>query len=370
MLLKSFKYSTDKKNDKWSIDPIHFGHFNLIVGQNATGKTKLLNTLSNFNELAIENEELQLVGNYQLIFKDEELSEIYDYEVRIENQIILKEDLKLNEEIRINRNNGDSKIYSNTNKKLMEFTPPSDKLTLQVRRDVKEYPYIEKLIEWYNNFIFFEFTGINQMKLSFSNPSNINPYSFSSLLQSLIKSENNKYPVINDLNEIGYIVDDIGVGKFDSPLVPLENKRNSDNLLYLYLKERDLEFNTAQFYMSQGMYRAFVTIVTIEYMLSQDKNMCIAIDDLGEGLDYERATKLTKLLMRKVKGSKVQIIITSNDRFLINAVDLEDITFLEREGHHVKVFNYANSKKAFDEFKSIGLNNFDMLSRKMYKDWE
>ena len=53
--------------------------------------------------------------------------------------------------------------------------------------------------------------------------------------------------------------------------------------------------------------------------------------------------------------------MSTNDRFVINRVPLEEWCLLRREGHHVRVFNYDNSKAAYERFKLTGLNNFDLL---------
>ena len=114
--------------------------------------------------------------------------------------------------------------------------------------------------------------------------------------------------------------------------------------------------------MSQGMYRALSVIVILESLLTLKKQGTIAIDDLGEGLDYERSSKLMQLIAQKTKDSKLQLIITSNDRFLINKVELKSINFLKRNGHIVTAYNYANSRDTFEDFLLTGLNNFDFLS--------
>lgn len=95
----------------------------------------------------------------------------------------------------------------------------------------------------------------------------------------------------------------------------------------------------------------------------------MVIDDLGEGLDYERSTKITKLLFEKIKEARLQLIVTSNDRFLINAVDIKYLNLLERSAHVVTSYNYNNSKEKFEEFEFAGLNNFDFFAGKMYREW-
>jgi hypothetical protein len=101
--------------------------------------------------------------------------------------------------------------------------------------------------------------------------------------------------------------------------------------------------------------------VLFEYLLAKVTSGTVIIDDLGEGLDFERSTKLTKFLLNKNISSKFQVIITSNDRFLINTVDMKNINFLTRKGHIVKAANYSNNKKLFDKYLLSGLNNFDLL---------
>ncbi|MCP5046331.1 MAG: hypothetical protein GY940_04110 [bacterium] len=91
---------------------------------------------------------------------------------------------------------------------------------------------------------------------------------------------------------------------------------------------------------------------------------------MGEGLDYERSNAVTGLLLKKLGNSKIQFIATSNDRFMINAMDIENLNLLERNGHVVESYNYLNSKEMFEEFKITGLNNFDFFMGKMYKDTE
>ncbi len=86
-------------------------------------------------------------------------------------------------------------------------------------------------------------------------------------------------------------------------------------------------------------------------------------------MDYQRSSKIIELLIDKLDKSQIQLIATSNDRFLINAVDLKKLNLLERKGHFIFSYNYQNNKEKFDEFIYTGLSNFDFFSGKMYKEW-
>ena len=113
--------------------------------------------------------------------------------------------------------------------------------------------------------------------------------------------------------------------------------------------------------MSQGMYRVLALLVNINYLLLKKASTCVIIDDIGEGLDFERSCKLISLLRQKAQDSNVQIIMSTNDRFVMNEVPLTEWTVLHRVGSVVHVSNYHNSKEKFDEFKFTGLSNFSFF---------
>jgi hypothetical protein len=98
----------------------------------------------------------------------------------------------------------------------------------------------------------------------------------------------------------------------------------------------------------------------------------ILIDDIGEGLDFDRSSRLIKLLIEIAeKNDNIQLIMSTNDRFVMNNVPLEYWQVIQRNGGECKVFNYQNSKGKFDEFEYTGLNNFDFLRTDfLNSEWE
>jgi len=183
---------------------------------------------------------------------------------------------------------------------------------------------------------------------------NTTPY----LLREIIENKEILDRIIKDFSGIGYPVEDIGV--------KIQKMQGISEVCIATVKEKDLSCETLQPNMSQGMFRALSLLVIIEHILNSNKKCTVPIDDIGEGLDYNRSCKLTCLLLDKIKNSKLQLIITSNDRFLINSVDIKNINFLGRQGHLVKAFNYFNSKDKYEEFIFSGLDNFDFLRGRMY----
>jgi len=92
----------------------------------------------------------------------------------------------------------------------------------------------------------------------------------------------------------------------------------------------------------------------------------VIVDDIGEGLDFERSKSLINLLIGKAQKNSVQLIMASNDRFIMNVVPLEHWIVLHREEGKVRAFNSSNSKSTFEEFEFMGLSNFDFFSGKYF----
>ncbi len=94
------------------------------------------------------------------------------------------------------------------------------------------------------------------------------------------------------------------------------------------------------------------------------------IDDIGEGLDFDRATKLISIVIRQAEQIYSQFCMTTNDRFVMNKVPLEYWCILEREKGKVKSINPRNSSDTFKDFEEYGFNNFDLFAKGFYSKSE
>jgi hypothetical protein len=130
----------------------------------------------------------------------------------------------------------------------------------------------------------------------------------------------------------------------------------------LYIKEADLNSVTEQAEISQGMFRALSLFIQINYSLLASKPSCIVIDDIGEGLDYQRSSSIIKILIEKAETGLVQLIMSTNDEFIMNGVPIEYWSLIERTPGSAKLHNIYNSREKIEEFKFIGLNNFDLFT--------
>jgi hypothetical protein len=175
-----------------------------------------------------------------------------------------------------------------------------------------------------------------------------------------------KKSIINDMEKLGYEIDYIDLRtpkglKFIGPaLYPSPQG--------FIVKEHDLPGNTEQSDMSQGMFRAFSLIIQMNYSQLASIPSCIMIDDIGEGLDYDRSTALIKLIIEKANTSSIQLIMSTNDRFVMNNVPLEYWAVMERLSNTAKIHNYENAKKKFDDFELSGLSNFDFFASEFWQE--
>ncbi|OYY38129.1 MAG: hypothetical protein B7X65_04210 [Polaromonas sp. 39-63-25] len=164
--------------------------------------------------------------------------------------------------------------------------------------------------------------------------------------------------LIQDMKEVGYYLDSIDIGAPVSVVLPPTPNGEIHGLL---LKEKDLEGFTDQIGMSQGMYRVLSLLINVDYFQLKGKGSCILVDDIGEGLDFERSCRLISLLRKKAEEFKLQIVISTNDRFVMNEVPLEEWAVAQRKGNRVSFKNIENSRQIFENFKFTGLSNFSFL---------
>lgn len=351
MKLLSFTYKSIMQNDWELIDLTLNPKINLLVAQNATGKSTTLKHIILFSQILKElniTSSFPIIG-YECIFQNDRKT-ILKYNLKTilkgnsdeDPTVHFYEELYLDDKLVLTRDGEDAEIYS---MKLNEFTkisPPKNKLIIHVRRDRIEYPYLEDLMNWTENTKLFEFSRISPLH----NKTKEN-YDVGKLLSKVSLMQKNS--ILKDINSIGYQIENISTLNWEDEYV-------------IEIKEKKIENEISQRRISQGLFRALSVLIFIEFYLYNNKSGTLLVDDLGEGLDYERATKLGKLLVQKLENSNIQFIATSNDSFLMDVVPIKYWNILQRDGNTVRALNYQNSKEQFDEFKLSGLSNFYLFS--------
>ncbi|MFA5791670.1 MAG: AAA family ATPase [Candidatus Paceibacterota bacterium] len=370
MILESIKYAEFKgTNKEWSLTHPNLGKVNLIVGKNASGKTRTVNIISSLSNLLSGKVKPNLQSSdYNVVFKDKGVD--IQYKFIIAESKVVSEELIKNRKILLKRNKGGKgKIVTYPSNKSVNFQTPDSELTSNVRRDSVQHPFFEDLYSWSSKLHLYRFgKEMGQDKLMLSKQDVVNEPKLKEAegVFATFKEGKEKYgmkfvnSVIKDMGSIGYNLEYI---KIDKPTNIVANME----LLCLVIKERDIIKPISQLEISTGMFRALSLIIQINYYAFASKQNCILIDDIGEGLDFDRATKLIEIIIKKAENSDTQLIMSTNDRFVMNNVPLKYWSIIQRNNKGSKIFNYQNSKKIFDEFEFTGLNNFDFFSKDFFE---
>ena len=88
----------------------------------------------------------------------------------------------------------------------------------------------------------------------------------------------------------------------------------------------------------------------------------LLIDDLGEGLDYSRATHIGEKVFNACENGNLQLIASSNDSFLMDVVDISKWQIVRSKNSKLSVINQTNQPELFEMFRMTGLSNFDLFS--------
>jgi len=369
MKLISLDYAQYEGQPKqWRLSGLSLGNVNLLVGRNASGKTRTLNIIVGLAKLLSPITKLGFdSGNYDVKFDDD--GKILNYVLHFEHTKIVSERFVEEGKVLLERSAGGiGKIWAVKINDLIDFQAPEDQLAAVVRQDAIQHPFLAPLQKWARSLYHYPFgTPLGQDQFIIEAKDPIAPFDLKDFRRVVLifKRGLNEYrdpfkqSIMKDMDRIGYPLSDINIQPPTSIIIggPLPGP-----FMGLCVHEKALAGVTDQIDMSQGMFRALSVIIQITYAQMSNTASSILIDDIGEGLDFERSCELIRLLIEKAKRSKVQLIIATNDRFVMNTVPLESWSVLQRSGGDSRVFNYANSKAKFDEFKFTGMNNFDFFA--------
>lgn len=376
MRLKSISYKQfEGKPNQWILEKFSLGKINLLVGKNATGKSRTLSVIKSLGNLvAGEIKPLFRSGNYEVKFdKDNEpITYFLEYQDRkvITEKLIIGSDTKLDRGLK-----GEGKIWSEGYNDYMEFQAPDSELACVNRRDSKQHPFFEDLYQWGKGFRPYYFgqqmgQGTLFVQKKGDEEHQINLKDTNRVIE-IFYDGNRKFDkaftegIISDMRAIGFGINEINIGQPESLVI---SGPFSEEPQVFILQESDLPGITDQNSMSQGMFRAFSLIIQMNYSQLASIPSCIMIDDIGEGLDYDRSTALIKLIIEKANTSSIQLIMSTNDRFVMNNVPLEYWGVTKRLSNTTKIYNYENAKKKFDDFELSGLSNFDFFASEFWQE--
>lgn len=366
MRLKSIHFvENDGDKQEWVLDGLTLGPINLIVGKNSSGKSRSLNVISALASYLSRTRQLSGSAKFDCFFENE--NDTYRYLFTLFDQNVVSEKLIINDVVFLDRGEGGigtikAEAMNNDD---IRFQTPTNELAAASRRDSIQHSFLEPLYEWAFSLRHYHFgssLGKDSYAVITSLGQKVDERDENAVV-GIFKDGLKEYPdkfhaaIIKDMGSIDYQLESVAI----SPPVSVRFVGFPGEAVGICVKEKDLPGITDQHSMSQGMYRVLSLLIHVNYFQLKKTATCVLVDDIGEGLDFDRSCRLIDLLRSKANQSNIQIILTSNDRFIMNQVPLEEWSVLKRTGNHVYVKNYINSREIFENFKFTGLSNFSFL---------
>ncbi len=357
---------------------LQFNQAVLLVGRNATGKSKILAAVGNLGRM-ITGKSIPIDCTYYALFEHNQ--ESVEYNLSIQNGIVVSESFSQTGTLMLQRNqdgNGWATAVQ-AGVKQLQFRVPLRELAVVAKRDLIQHPFLEPLHQWARALRYYRFNDLRRHQYAILNstensiPDPTDSNQAVALFHAGAKAQGPLFSeaIVADLNTMGYNVADLTIEPMDATQEPstttpygaLNPLQNPTSRLYgLSIQETDLSTRTRQPDMSDGLFRALSLLIHAVYAEFTSKPSCMLIDDIGEGLDYERSTALIQLLMAKAEHRAIQLVMSTNDRFVMNAVPLKSWCGLKRTPSGVQTICELTHPEVFDDFKLTGLNNFDFFT--------
>jgi energy-coupling factor transporter ATP-binding protein EcfA2 len=365
MRLLSVEYTEfEDSPQEWKLEGLTLGPINLLVGKNAAGKSRTLNIIGALARQFANERKPPLSGHYDVQFEHEGLQS--RYVLKTENSLVQREQVWVNDVIRLDRGeNGAGEIWAEQLEggRMLRFQTPQDELAAVARRDAIQHTFLQPFREWgdsVRHYYFGSSLGKNRFAVFLDKGGGKIDEKANDVVVPLFKramkefQEPFKEAVKADMARMDYPLNDITIA---AP-VTIRFENAPGELVGLSVQESASPGVTDQHSMSQGMFRALSLLIQVNYSQMAHRANCILIDDIGEGLDFERSRKLIELLRSKAQQSSFQLIMSTNDQFVMNHVPLDEWSMLKREGTQVRVYNKHNAREQFDYFRFVGMSNF------------
>lgn len=378
MTLKNLKYQEYKDDPRlWNLEQCDFTQINLVVGRNATGKTRLVNVINGLCRI--------LSGRLTTVFESGTYEAEFDISgktyflyLEFKDGEVVAEHLDVNGSRKLSRDaEGKGQIFYEEIGDFINFQVPTNIIAIQQRRDELQHPFVVELSRWAlgcQTYFFGTTLGKDQLVSLSGYEAALRQQTkgvpeAQDLIRTYIASftqygEKFDKAILRDMKALGYKLSDVGTDDLRNHMPGLNTP---EPMFGMFVVEADRQVPLIQGQMSQGMFRALALIIHINAASFGKKHTLVLVDDIGEGLDFERSAQLIDVLIGHAKKSALQIIMTTNDRFVMNRVSLEYWILLRRAKSTIRAFSERNSPKEFASFRDMGLSNFDFFTSAKFK---
>lgn len=258
MKLKSIQFTEDEgKPEQWRLEDCTLSDMNLIVGKNATGKTRTLNAIATLTMLlADELKIMDKAGNFSVIFDHNGVD--MHYLLSFADYQVIQEELWQGDKLLLQRQkDGTGKILTEQLDKpgdYLAFQPPANELAVVSRRDAIQHPFLEHLYQWGKSAIYFQFgTPMGQNDL-------VDNQVVAIFKKGQQNNQNYIQTIINDMQFCGYKLENISL----QTLVNLKQNHIVKAKMYNYLNSQKIfdsfkftglgnfDFFSSNYYLKEG----------------------------------------------------------------------------------------------------------------------
>lgn len=134
---------------QWTIEGCQLGYINLIVGKNASGKSRIIRAIDILADLLADQAKIKSNSKkrkWKFIFNANQSEDRTEYSLIIDQDQVTLEKFVVGSTTYLDRGEGGrGKIFAEELKTQMNFQTPGDKLAAVDRRDTVQHPFFEPL---------------------------------------------------------------------------------------------------------------------------------------------------------------------------------------------------------------------------------
>jgi len=152
-LLKSIEFNEDVGADwEWTLDDLTLSQTNLLVGKNATGKSRTMNVNNFLGDLmAGRRQEVISTGSFRAVFENG--SHIWKYSLHFANAVVAKEEPIYDNVNVLHGGDGgigqiDSEVPEEQKTERLRFRVSGARPAVVAKYDELQHPFVTPLIEW------------------------------------------------------------------------------------------------------------------------------------------------------------------------------------------------------------------------------
>jgi hypothetical protein len=156
------------KDSDWEIKKLSFDETTLIVGQNAAGKSRALATIRQLANMITQRTPCHRKSSWDISFLGDDNLIVYQFGTESLNGkiVVPSEQLWWNEKLLLSRTEpGTATLYNRFDSTAYLVHPPDNRLILQTYQDMRKAPYLQPLLAWARNTIWYSWTRTKSMSI-------------------------------------------------------------------------------------------------------------------------------------------------------------------------------------------------------------